>query len=368
MVNDSGKVAQIAASSSRGCIVAAAGCGKTEQIVLATRVSPGRRLILTHTHAGIDAIRLRLKKFQIPNNRYRVETIAGWCFLYASSFPRRSGHCLEKPRTNDEWDSVYKAAATLLTSGAVNRVLVSSYAGVFVDEYQDCTGPQHEVIKSLAEQLPVCVFGDPLQAIFDFKGQCPVDWDADVFPFFTKAATLTTPWRWRNAGNKELAYWLAGVRLSLKQGGSVDLRNSPKCVNWHHLPSNPNEQRAAIFARCQMVATLNKDDRLIVIGDSVNTNARAAIAKNLAKMRFRNIEAISCKHLYDFAQRIEASYGQVRLEAALDFICACMTGAERSEFLKSVRSHRNGGKSGVTKFGSLIEKAQSVINEKTDFR
>ncbi|WP_420893472.1 hypothetical protein [Pseudomonas orientalis] len=38
---------------------------------------------------------------------------------------------------------------------------------MFVDEYQDCTLPQHQIIAWLATALPNCVLCDPLQAILD---------------------------------------------------------------------------------------------------------------------------------------------------------------------------------------------------------
>src|SRR5262249_37672654 len=156
----------------------------------------------------IDVLRARLKKHNVRRDKFRLDTIAGWCLRYGASFPKRSGLANVQPQGDSEWNAVYEAAAHLVGSGAVNGVLESSYRGVFVDEYQDCSGLQHQVVKALSRTLPVCVFGDPLQAIFDFRGQRPVDWNADVFPVFAKAGELVTPRRWHKAGNKDLADWL----------------------------------------------------------------------------------------------------------------------------------------------------------------
>ena len=60
------EIALAAASARRASIVAAAGCGKTEQIALATQASAGKRLILTHTHAGVDALKARMEKCGVP--------------------------------------------------------------------------------------------------------------------------------------------------------------------------------------------------------------------------------------------------------------------------------------------------------------
>jgi DNA helicase-2/ATP-dependent DNA helicase PcrA len=92
-------------------------------------------LILTHTHAGVDAIRERLKKHKVEPGKFRINTIAGWCLRYAAAFPQRSQIAATEPKTSTEWTGVYKAATRLLGSGAVSGVLPQSYGGVFVDEY-----------------------------------------------------------------------------------------------------------------------------------------------------------------------------------------------------------------------------------------
>ena len=360
------EIARLAASIARGSFVAAAGCGKTEQIARATRIAVGRRLILTHTHAGVDAIRSRLKIHKIPSVKFRVDTIAGWCLRYSASFPKGSGLSCDSPKADKEWHAVYEASARLIQSGAVGGVLTSSYSGVFVDEYQDCTRLQHQVIQAIAAYLPVCVFGDPLQAIFDFKGQMPVDWDADVFPAFIKAGEMTTPWRWRNAGNDELANWLADVRCTLERGGAIDLTDRPECVTWECLPDNPQFRQAKIIGTCKTAIGNANDGRLIVIGDPINVNARAKLAQSLAKIGFSNIEPVGCKQLYAFAKKVEAATGFARLERILDFICACMIGAEKKPFLDSVKSHQDGGKRGATKFGDLVKTGISVAEGAAD--
>jgi hypothetical protein len=151
--------------------VAAAVFGKTEQIARAVGISDQRRLILTHTHAGVDALTRRMQKLGISYGKYRISTIAGWCLRFAAAFPQRSGILATVPTTQAEWDAVYIAGAKLLDSGAVDGVLLASYGGCFIDEYQDCTLLQHNVVWRLANLLTTCVFGDPLQAIFDFKNQ-----------------------------------------------------------------------------------------------------------------------------------------------------------------------------------------------------
>lgn len=354
--------AKLVACEERGSVVAAAGCGKTEQIALATKHSEGRKLILTHTHAGVDALRGRLNRHGVSRDRFHVDTIAGWCLRYAASFPMRSGLASTEPSTDDEWKGVYEAATQLLVSGAVRGVLEASYSGLFVDEYQDCSGPQHEVIKALAPQLPSCIFGDPLQAIFDFKGQKPVDWEAEVFPHFPQVGELRNPWRWRLAGNEAMADWLARVRDDLWRGRPLDLNSSPDCVRWVQMPGDARLRQGGIIGACKTAMGNAGDGSLVVIGDAANINARAALAQQLAKSGFSNIEPISCQHLYAAAESIEENDGTAKLEAAMEFVAACMTGTEKTAFMDAIQSHQRGGKRGAAKFGDLIALGLSVAD------
>jgi DNA helicase-2/ATP-dependent DNA helicase PcrA len=335
-----------------GSVVAAAGCGKTEQIVKATSLGYGRRLILTHTHAGVDALRKRLKDQGVPPSQYSVETIAGWSLRYAASYPRRSGLSNSTPKGDQGWSAVYAAATKLIASGAVTRVLQASYSGLFVDEYQDCGGSQHRVIAAISNFLPVCVFGDPLQAIFDFNGQKPVDWAADVFPIFPEVSRLTTPWRWHRHRNIDMANWLEKVRATLENSQELDLRDRPACVKWEWLPDYDGPRQAKITNACLSAMTL--DGSLVVIADPANLNGRALIAKKLGKQGFSNIEPIECKTAYAAATKLQASSGAKRLDTTLDFLEQCMSGVGRAEFIKAIASRKAGGSLGTAKFGALV--------------
>src|SRR4051812_10047360 len=153
----------------RGVVTAAAGCGKTEAIALAvcTLGAAGRQLVLTHTHAGVAALKRRMAKLNVPPSHYRIETIAGWCLRLAAHYPQLSGLTTTQP-VAAEWGETYKAAHQLIQFSALREVVCATYGGVFVDEYQDCSIAHHQVIKVLAEILPCRILGDPLQGIFDF--------------------------------------------------------------------------------------------------------------------------------------------------------------------------------------------------------
>jgi len=360
------RISEVAATTLRGTIVAAAGCGKTEQVVRATARSEGRRLILTHTHAGVDALKARLARHHVAEQRYHVDTIAGWALRLATAFPRTSGIRLECPSTNDDWNAVYESAFKLIRTGAISRVIKASYVGLFVDEYQDCTLTQHELICALADVIPTCLFGDPLQAIFGFRGNRPVNWATDVFPQFPKVGELLTPWRWRNSGNTAFADWLERVRGYLERGLPVNLVSSPNCVQWCYLPPDAKtpmevaQRQKVVIDACRSV-NVKDGQSLIVIGDSANLRSRANLAKNLSKLGFSNIEPVGCVDLVEHAARIQSVSGLPRLEAVLTFAGACMTGTEKKELLDAVESHMVGRKKGAAKFGEQISCAINVV-------
>jgi hypothetical protein len=78
----------------RGAITAPAGCGKTHLIANAlTRHDRAKPImIITHTNAGVVALRGKLDRLNVPSAAYRLVTIDGWAMRLISTFPHRSAH------------------------------------------------------------------------------------------------------------------------------------------------------------------------------------------------------------------------------------------------------------------------------------
>lgn len=83
----------------RGSVTAPAGCGKTHLIATSLLRHEDKKpvLILTHTNAGVIALRTRLTHLGVPASAYRVLTMDGWAMRLTSTFPARSGLKSERP-------------------------------------------------------------------------------------------------------------------------------------------------------------------------------------------------------------------------------------------------------------------------------
>lgn len=213
-------------ASSRGSVEAPAGCGKTELIADLVTANEGRRtLVLTHTNAGVDTLRKRIRAKGAPSSRYVVTTIDSMCVRYVSAYPATAGGFNPKADGKRYWPSAHAGFATLLEKRSfVREVIEASYDFLVVDEYQDCTTAQHAVVLLLAEWLPCIVFGDPLQAIFGFADDPLPSWN-QVTHAFPPLMSLDTPHRWmKNGANAELGRWLLEeLRTPFLRGQPVTL-------------------------------------------------------------------------------------------------------------------------------------------------
>lgn len=195
-----------------GSIVAPAGHGKTYTIGRTVVEHPELSiLVLTHTHAGIAALRNQIGSR--PIRQLRMETIASFALKIARAFPTRAGWT-----ETDEIDleRAHLGALNALESPTVLRVVAESFDLLIVDEYQDCSIVQASIIDALSAQLTTVVVGDPLQGIYDFGSQPIAQWDGSsaLLPLIT---TLTTPHRWART-NPRLGEWLSTGRHSLEDG------------------------------------------------------------------------------------------------------------------------------------------------------
>ncbi|HBN8507719.1 AAA family ATPase [Pseudomonas aeruginosa] len=292
----------------RGTVTAPAGCGKTQLIAHTLAGHRGAKpiLVLTHTNAGVAALRGRLDREGVPHSAYRLSTIDGWAIRLIASFPVRSGHDPEILRLTAparDYPAIREAAWKLLQAGHISEVLKASYAHLIVDEYQDCSVPQHSIVYLLSLILPTCVLGDPMQAIFGFRGNALADWNQQVCAHFPVVAELSTPWRWRNAGAEALGQWLLEARRLLAAGQQVDLRTGPSAhLSWiQTVPPNDHPQR--LVAARTLPPT--PDGRVLLIADSRNRAAQQNFASQTPGAS--TVEAVDLQDLIAFGSSFDVT-------------------------------------------------------------
>ncbi len=306
----------------RGLIVAPAGCGKTHLITEALRRHEHEKpiLVLTHTNAGVAALRHRLIGLSVPKSAYRVATIDGWAMRLVSTFPERSNYDAGAYPKRPDYLKIRRAGWSLLKAGHVTDILKANYSRLLVDEYQDCSLNQHGVVYYAAAHFPTCVLGDPMQAIFGFGGDGLADWEEHVCKHFPLKGQLNTPWHWRNADNEILGEWLLKSRKLLQEGTPIDLSKAPEPVRWVQLFGDREEhQRLVDAARCKYKA---KGETTLVIGDSRSAASRYQIAKNVPGII--TVEPVDLKDLTTFALTLDLNDGHA-VSHTLEFASSVTT-------------------------------------------
>jgi hypothetical protein len=323
-----------------GSVTAPAGCGKTQLIAdaLSQHINIKPVLVLTHTNAGVTALRARLQRSGVPSSAYRVSTIDGFAMRLAAKFPLRTGlnaRVLELTNPNTDYPAIRDAVQGLLQAGHIGDPIASTYSRLLVDEYQDCNAAQHAIVCSIAQTLPTCILGDPMQAIFGFRDPL-VHWESEAQAAFPPIGTLQTPWRWRRVGMDTLGAWLLQARESLRVGLPVDLRGAPDGVQWIQLTQGNEVQQRLTAARTEAPC---RDGRVLVIGDSMNVNGRHQITMQTPGAT--SVEAVDLKDLVSFARQFDlASPNALRILA--EFATSLMTQVGTANLLARVETIRGG--------------------------
>lgn len=348
--------------TTKGYVIAPAGYGKTHLIALAVRASESKQLILTHTFAGVNSIKAKLLTLGVPAFKYQVDTIASWSLRLCLAYPKASAWKIENP-SSKQWNKLYECCASLLEKKFIRHVVTATYAGIYVDEYQDCSDTQHSLVCTLAEYLPCRILGDPMQAIFDFEENKPVNWDMSIYPKFNCLGQLETPWRWVNTGEPELGAWLKEVRKKIEQGHKIDLL-SEKPPSVIRVYTDPKDLDAKQYSSLFKLLENNESVIALLGGDQQSKNKTHRIAQKLAG-RFSSIEEVEGKTLHSFIKKLGAAKNsQAGFLIALDFSKKCFTGVgniltagtKRGEVAKQSKG---------TKYPVLLQEANRYLNNPT---
>ena len=326
----------------RGHVLAPAGCGKTELLANTIAIPTLKpSLVLTHTTAGVAALRNRLKRAAVPAQYYRLNTIAGWALNLISMFPERAGY-QHDPINAPDYFRIQNAIATLCHSGDIDSELRATYGRLLVDEYQDCSISQHSIISGIANTLPTVVFGDPMQAIFGFGGDPLPNWGDQVVPVFAEIGQLDIPWRWNNAGANDLGTWFLEVRNVLSSGQQIDVRTCPNRVFWHQLTNDVNQDMMAQIAAQYEISRQHPNESLLIIGDSIQAASRHNYASRAQGVSV--VEPVDFRDVITFADQMNEQQGPELLQSCINFLITVMTnvyGDRLQTRVQSILASRN---------------------------
>lgn len=321
----------------RGMIIAPAGCGKTHLITNAIEIRQAKPyLVLTHTTAGVAALRQRLRRLSIPSQHYVVATIDGWALRIASAFP---GLCpiKSKPEQRGQYyQDLRQAVLTTLRTGQLSSIIQASYSRLLVDEYQDCSLIQHEIVQAISEMIPTVVFGDPLQCIFNFNHVPMPDWYTDVMSYFPTLQTLNIPWRWNNAGANDLGAWILFCRQELLSGRPIDFTASPPSVALNIKTGNRNNDMGNQQASHYNLLQHYPSESVLVIGESTNPASRHQFAQ-----RTRQLDVVEPVDLIDVttaARAFDELEGLPLAEYILQAASAMVTNVECPATIRRLNS------------------------------
>ncbi|MFC1926112.1 UvrD-helicase domain-containing protein, partial [Chloroflexota bacterium] len=222
-------------------------------------------------------------------------------------------------------------ATVIFKSNVVKNVITATYAGLFVDEYQDCNKPQHEMILALSESLKTHILGDHMQGIFNFNGDL-VDFATDLSSF-ERVPELSIPHRWYQEGNnRALGDNLREIRSILEQEGVIDFSTNGT-EGLHIINVNPEDiyDSTSEYRQCLNRIILNRDNNpdfdslLIIVPEykEVRANGQRVLKgdiKDRVKIRERIdysksltlIEAIDGKSFYSLARKIDTLCSSIK--------------------------------------------------------
>lgn len=299
-------------------VEAPAGCGKTHEaaaaaVDLATELHDYQEvLLLAHTNAAVQEFRTRIR-----SRRARVRALTLDAFALELVSPYAEPLCLPTPlRVGEHEGTAFsllapKLAELLRRSPSLSRALALHYPVIVLDEHQDARSDQHEAIINLASAggVRLRIFGDPMQAIYEFGKVSPLDWSgikakADIND------DLDEPRRWDH--NRELGEWILEARRMLESGRPIPVRSAPQCVNLVQIQGlddvqNPNSRSVIPAVVTPLCTILNSHQGSLVV--LARSNAHVFGLRLATKGRLRINEGVDLEPAYNLLSQAETSVG-----------------------------------------------------------
>jgi len=308
----------------KSMIVAPAGYGKTHTIVECVKLCNDSKkcLILTHTHAGIASIREKMKRERVKPSKYSLETISGFASRYTDAFHIDKDSIPIVESNSKYFNFVIETTTKILQAKPIKETIKSAYSHLIVDEYQDCTQRQHQLILALSDVLPTHILGDSLQGIFGFGKESLVDMDSDddMAGFGQNKQELDIPWRWNNAGTTELAQFLSSIRSSIKGEEQINLEHirNHESLEIKIVPQNEYFQRNGERHRILYREIWNKHvSSLLIIHPAISKTPapRLNIIQQFPPVRL--VEAIDDEDFYTYSKLFDEPHEKGLIERIL---------------------------------------------------
>lgn len=289
-------------SKKKSMLIAPAGFGKTYTIseCLIHLKGKGKQLILTHTHSGVASLKEKFKQRNIHPADYNIETISSFAQKYVLSFYIGTDIPLQE-NSKEYYPFIISKAIEIFNKKLIRNVVERTYCGLFVDEYQDCTIQQHELISTLSILLPTRILGDYLQGIFGFNGESLIDMlaEKDMLGFTSNKYSLNQPQRWLRGNNENLGLDLKKVRESLIKQEKINLSQYPSIETFIIEEKDLYLPYKAYYK--EIAKLLNEENLLILHPDSTSINPRLKLVKQFNN-RITLIESIDDKEFYKISK------------------------------------------------------------------
>lgn len=367
-------------SGNKTLLIAPAGYGKTHTLAECILYTPEneKQLILTHTHAGIISIKDKLKKLNVPTRKYHIETITGFSQRYVLAY-YCDNNIPAQEDSNNYYPFIIKKAKELFQFTAVKRTVQYSYQGLFVDEYQDCTKSQHEMLMVLSEILPIHILGDSMQGIFGFKEPL-VCFEKDLNDF-EKVEELEIPWRWiKDGNNKQLGDNLKNIRNTLDSRNKTINLSEFDSINFivadeNDIYSNQSNLRQTLNS---LITNRETNSLLLIFPEYINKNNGRNIPKGgindrgkiKTQIDYSNqlilLEAIDAKDFYSITKIIDdlvlnISRKRKKIKSMNDnLFTKLFNKSNLNDWIKDDRLINKGGDKSIIK-NKLEEKINSFI-------
>lgn len=290
----------------KSLLIAPAGFGKTHTITTSVSKlieSNKKQLILTHTHAGVASIQEKFKKQGITTKHFQVETISSFSQRYVLSYNHKT---VVPPIENSKeyYKFILDNSILLFQSIIIRKVLSSTYSGLFVDEYQDCTKSQHQLILSIAKILPTRILGDFLQGIFEFNEPIVnlLD-DVEMEGFNLNKFALNEPQRWLNGNNKKLGYNIKEIREKLINDEAIDLQKFDS-IEYYKYPESDLYTFNSDYKKLIWNIIKSSKELLILHDNTTSIEPRKRIVQSF-KNQIQLIESIDDRAFYKGARILD---------------------------------------------------------------